>query len=171
MRQTASLMSLPNQDYWRTVGKDAARAALDALCDALDIPVPSETGPAMELLDHIREANKAAAEVAREYSHSLRVYDLRDAPRAAPASPTTVPAAASDTSVSATASQSLSSCLAQRCAASGTDGWTAKSETNLAHARRAAPRRLSAFNTCLSMSWNHAMRGFAVAHYFARFLC
>ncbi len=85
MRQTASLLSLPNRDYWRTVGKDAAHAALDALCSALDIPVPSEPGPAMELLDHIREARNAAAEAALEHSKSLRVYDIRKAPAAGPA--------------------------------------------------------------------------------------
>ena len=119
MRQSASLMSLPNRDYWRTVGKDAARAALQALCDALDIPVPSEPGPAMELLDHVREASKAAAEAALEHSQSLRVYDLRQTPAAAPASPAAAPMAASENNISVSLKEAVAAFLRHGIEAEG----------------------------------------------------
>ncbi len=120
MRQTVDLLSEPNVDYWRLVGKDAAHAALRALCDALDIPIPTEPGPAMELLDHVREASKAAAEAALEHSQALRVYDLRQTSAAAPGSPSAASVAVSTPAASVSLKEAAAAFLQHGLDA---DGW------------------------------------------------
>jgi len=83
MRSAADLRDLPNHDFWQMVGKDAARSELTKLCDILGIPMPSEPQAALALLDHIREAQKAAAEALLEHSQDLRVYRLTEPHEAA----------------------------------------------------------------------------------------
>lgn len=85
-QRAAEVRDMPNRDYWRLVGKDTARSELTKLCDALGIPMPSEPEAALALLDHIREAQKAAAEAMLEHSQDLRVYRLTEPRKAAPAS-------------------------------------------------------------------------------------